>query len=289
MKPKRIAIFAAIGISLAVIILLVVRSQQAREPSYQGRSLSSWLEEFQMYGPEPNSPPAHAINQMGTNTIPCLLNILSYQESPLRKNIRRTTEKYIGRVSFLEMNSMRIVEAAYAINVLGTNAQPAFAALTNLFFVPKHSVCAAIALAGMGSNGVQVLLGAITNQNFSIRHSAVGGLGHARSNIETVVPELIKVLTNQESLMRGQATTALGLLQSQPELAVPALIERISDSDSQVRGGAIIALGEFGHRAKDAIPRLKEAFNDSDAVNADLAKQVVDEISSTNGSLKDVK
>ncbi len=280
------------GIFLAVIIFFVVRSQRARGPSYQGRSLSSWLDDFQFYGPDTNSPPALAINQMGTNTIPYLLDILSYQESPLRKNIRRTTEKYIGRVLFLEMNSMRIVEAAYAINVLGTNAQPAFAALTNLFFVPRHSVCAAIALAGIGSNGVQVLLGAVTNQNLSIlsiRHSAVGGLGHARNNIETVVPVLIGILTNQESLMRSEAAMSLGLLHSQPELAVPALIERINDSDSSVRGGAIIALKEFGHHAKAAIPRLKEAFNDSDALNVELAKQAVDEISSTNTSLQSVK
>lgn len=289
-KPKRIATTAIIlGIFLGVVFFFALRPRQSAEPSYQGQSLSSWLEEFRIYGPETNSPPAVAINQMGTNTIPYLLDILSYQESSLKKKIRKTTENHIGRVSFLQMNYMRFIEASYALNALGTNGQPAFDTLTNLFFTPRHSVCAAIALAGIGSNGVQILLDAVTNQNLAIRHSAVGGLGHARSNIEIVVPELIRVLTNQESLMRSQAATALGSLHSQPELSVPALAERLGDSDSLVRGGAIIALLQFGPQAKAAIPRLKDAFNDPDATNADLAKQAVDEISSSNDFLQSVK
>jgi hypothetical protein len=104
-KPKGIAIFAAIGISLAVIIFFVVRSQQPREPNYQGRSLSSWLEDFSDDSDEgfnTNSPASVAVRSMGTNTIPFLLEILSYAESTARKKLRKLAEKSPIPLTFFE-------------------------------------------------------------------------------------------------------------------------------------------------------------------------------------------
>jgi hypothetical protein len=96
----------------------------AREPQYQGRSLSEWLEQAQIAYAKcpdqehPERDPAYlvckvAINQMGTNCIPFLLDDLLAKESKLRQEIS-SLAKRPALASILTRNwahKLRMVEA----------------------------------------------------------------------------------------------------------------------------------------------------------------------------------
>lgn len=282
-KSKYILIFLAAAICLVGAIFFVFRVTKSPEPSYQGRSLSSWLEDFSGEGPNTNSPAGIAVRSMGTNAIPFLLDILSYEESPTRKSFRKLAEKSPIPLTFLGKNYMREVEAGYAMNVLGNQTESAFPELTNLFFKGRHSTVAAISLAGMGQKGVHFLLGAITNQNLDVmrfHYAAVNGLGLSHSDAKIIVPALIQILnTNDNSLMRYAAALSLGMLHAKPELSIPALIKSFDDPDQMHRFSVVFALGEFGSEAKPAIPLLLQARKDTDADVRDFAGKILQKIS----------
>ena len=278
-KSKYVWIFLTAAVCFAGVMFFANRVAQPREPRYEGRSLGSWLEDFSDEGPNTNSPAGIAVRNMGTNAIPFLMAILSYEESTARKRLRKLAGKSPIPFTFLDRNHMREVEAAYAMNALGNQVESAFPALTNLFLKGRHSVSTAISLAGMGRKGVPFLIDVATNRNLSMirfRHAAAGGLGCAHTDAEIIVPVLIQLLSTEEhSLMRHEAALSLGMLHEQPELSIPALIKSFDDPDQMQRFMVVFALGEFGSEAKPAIPILLQAQKDKDADVRDFAGKIL--------------
>ena len=64
-----------------------------REPEYEGKSLSEWLEGFNGSGPDINSEVSQAIVAMGTNALPCLVAILEAEDSRFKLNLIRLSRK----------------------------------------------------------------------------------------------------------------------------------------------------------------------------------------------------
>jgi len=77
---KKISIAAAILVSLITAVVLVSFRDVTNEPSYQGKPLSKWLENFFKLEP-PHDPPMPeaqiAIRSIGTNALPHLLRMFS--------------------------------------------------------------------------------------------------------------------------------------------------------------------------------------------------------------------
>jgi HEAT repeat protein len=145
---------------------------------------------------------------------------------------------------------------------MGTNAKPAFAALTNLLFHANTLSDAGIPLAGMGSEALPPLLAALTNQNAVIRHSAAYGLSWERSDLNIVVPALIARLSDQDRAVHLTAVQGLGQLHAEPGLAVPALMKDFPGSDPVLRGVILMSIGQFETNAGAAVPMLLEALSD---------------------------
>ncbi len=154
---KRLPIIAII-LAMILICWLMTCYGAAREPQYQGRTLSEWLEQAQTAyvkcadHEHPERDPEYlvckvAINQMGTNCLPFLLDDLLAKESKIRPEIsalarqpavaslltRKWTEKLRmievkGKNSTLQLH----IYALYGFAALEENAKPAEPALLKL-------------------------------------------------------------------------------------------------------------------------------------------------------------
>lgn len=256
----------AVGLFGILAAGLILISFGPKEPGYNGRSLSSWLDEWGQSYNDPTNHAAIAIRAIGSNGVPILLANLTNGVSSNDFQFWNVVGKAIPKEwSPLDRNRSRSVTAAHAINLVGVEAKSAFPTLTNLLTVRGHSLTAAIALAGMGHEGVAVLLQAVTNQDYVLRSSAVLALGGVRSDFDKVVPALIEELKHDEiSLLRGVAAADLIELHKQPDLVVPAFSEFLASPDASKRAWGATLLKGFGADAKAAIPLLLKARSDED-------------------------
>jgi hypothetical protein len=259
-------VFALAGV--AIIWIVVERSRPA-DPVYQGHRLSWWLDKWEDSHFVPTTPEAAAIRSIGSNGVPLLMSRVSFKRSSSEIKFWRMAAQVRPQSDPIPDDSMRAVGAGMALNLLGEGALPAYPALTNLFLSTNAMIPAGIALAGMGHEGIGVLMQALTNQDWRIRLLAVSGLEHARSDFEAIVPALLIIMqsrgTNQgDSLVIRNAQIALGKLHKDPEQVVPAFITLLNNPDSYTRWNAAIGLGRFGPEAKAAVSALQNALNDSD-------------------------
>jgi len=272
---RRTIVLELLGVLIAG---LIIWSVPPKEPAYQGRSLSSWLDEWDN-SPWPHdrtNPAVLAIRAIGSNAVPILLSRFSRDESTNEIKFWRFARNYVpDKWNPLYRTTTREATAAEAINVLGMEAKSAFPTLTNLFFSRRREkMYAAVGLAGLGHEGIMVLLQALTNQDWTLRFNAAFALGMARSDLDMVIPALIETATTKCSKpddydVCGKAAYALVRLHVKPELVIPVLSEFLASPDSGLRIWGARLLEGFGPEAKAAVPLLLKARTD---VNADVRR-----------------
>lgn len=177
---------------LGVIVLAVAvfKAMQPKEPEYQGRKLSEWLEDFDK-DENQSKQAAEALRAMGPSVIPCLVEQVT-SESPWWKRKLRQTSFKLGYKDFghtsEEINQVR-----------------AFWALA---FLEKESFSAIPALVSK--------LGEGETENTSIQLFLIN-MGPAS------VPELIKALESGPDVLRFRAIDVLRMIGEDASEAVPAL------------------------------------------------------------------
>jgi HEAT repeat protein len=273
-----------IGLAVAVVLLAGPGIYWLRpsEPSYQGKSLSQWLAGFTLtdyFSHNTNAPSMVASHAMGVKALPFLLYTVVYEEPRWKQSLRRWTH---GKISLPPQPSYYYdnkLAAACAINVLGPAAGAALPTLTNCFWRGgSNSFYAALALAGIGHEGAEVLMQGSTNQNLRLRSYSAEALGFVQSDTDEAVTTLVKLL-DEENLEYGSiAANSLGRLHHQPNLSIPALMKHLDSSKSSLRSFCVYAIGNFGAEAKMAIPALTKAMNDSNNCIRLDAKRVLEAI-----------
>src|SRR5712664_3913188 len=132
MGKKRGILLAVLFVALAGGFVWVL--SRPAEPVCQGKPLSAWLNEYNYLPGDTNQAAFAAVSELGTNAIPALLKIIESDDSPLQGLMFA-----VNRVQSLVHFPVRGTErqkwgASFALYAMGTNATPAFPALTNLLF-----------------------------------------------------------------------------------------------------------------------------------------------------------
>src|ERR1051325_12040053 len=79
---RRVAWFALVAL---IAIGFGIFASRPTEPKYRGRPVSDWLVALQQaQGGKPNVEAMEALQQLGTNAIPSLLEMLRRHDSPLK-------------------------------------------------------------------------------------------------------------------------------------------------------------------------------------------------------------
>jgi HEAT repeats len=258
-KPVRIALVILLAVVLGGFAWQVLRP---REPLYQGKPLSFWMDQMISADPGGNGfgiwqggESDAAVRNLGTNAIPTLLRFLRAKDS----NMTLSLLSFLQRQHFITIKHLpagiRNIEGANGFQILGARAEPALPALTNIYREDISRMSSQCTLRAIGNIGppakaaLPVLLEALSSSNGRARSLAIDALVSVHADASMVLPELLKSLSDPDAGVREAAARALGSFGGRATTAVPALTAMLQDPDGQVREQATNALKQIDREA----------------------------------------
>jgi hypothetical protein len=289
-KHRRIVV-AVLAIAVIGVMgwLALTGRHAAREPVYQGKTLSQWLS---IWGPAKTNLVAQdsikcsdAMKHMGTNAIPYLMRMFRTRDSDLMQRLLSAASKqHFVRVHYVSARNLRD-RATMGLFMLGADAKDAVPELIQAYDAEsdsnlRASVVNIFASIGPGAKaGIPCVLRsvAVTNTNEFERVFATSALGKIHADASNVIPILISNLSDKSKGVQHASATALGQYESNAKAAVPALIKlkeqfppatypsysygSVYSPDDQIAplvapnpgGAAMKALSRIDHETYDAI------------------------------------
>jgi hypothetical protein len=273
---------------LAVVLLIGVLAAfvtREKEPAYQGRSLSEWLSAYdQANATAPAKEAEAAIQQIGTNALPCLLECVRYERPkrgirPALAHLLRVMPHAFRRQALVEWayderGASRAGRGIMAFAILREDqARPAIPELARLLSDPRStniSRSIVVALAFAGEDAIPALSAYLANTNAAHRLHVVFACGSAAMFRTNMVPPLVEWLGHTDPEVRAAVAFQLGQLApftTQPQMVINALIGCLrANSDPSVRVAAIDAIAKYAD-AEDAqatVPSLLEMAGQPD-------------------------
>jgi len=245
-----------VQIALAVLFVAIVggiawQLLREREPVYQGRPLSAWLEQYGTnqwslgQNGELEKQAETAIRQIGTNALPMLLERLRARDTRLKQVMMIWMQKQkLVHFNFKSANQCH-VEAVAAYEVLGP----------------------------LASAQVHSLIDVLSNDSSPVvRYGAASALGDIGPEAKLAAPALCRATKDSNPTIRNNSFWALSRILPDPELTIPVLIAGLDDTDRTARENAAIALGRYGQQAKAAVPALVRTLSTNRAAGFSLKK-----------------
>ena len=264
-------------VAVVVVVLVAVAVWPGpKEPEYEGKKLSEWLE----LQPLQSRESAEAVRAIGTNAVPFLTRWVEFELPPWRLRLLRTYAKVpnplrINKVGSWVVDSDAQRRAANAVNgfqVLGDWARSAVPELARYIADPAKldysRVAIALAYAG-GEEALPPLLTALEDKSRpAIRRTscavAIGRVKYRGPELKQAIPVLISCVQETNQFVPSVAAATLGTLGIQAEICVPVLSNATRSADVRLRRNSVRALGEFGPAARSALNVVTNATNDSD-------------------------
>jgi HEAT repeat protein len=223
---------------LGIVLWLALRPSP-QEPTYQGRSLRSWLREYhrnrQRWGTDAETTKAAlAIRHIGTNGVATLLRMLCAEDPGVITKLQELDRR--GLLLKVRPNPawLQQQEAAMGFELLGPDAKDAVPALVGLF----------------------------ERRIISSGWAAGGALGTIGPGAKAAVPALLAAATNADPSMRPGALLALKGIHSDPARTIPVMVGALNDTN---RGVAVVAYCGLVAFQKEARPILTQLLTNQDA------------------------
>jgi len=242
----------------AVVSCAVVLLGRASQPTYDGYTLTHWLQENWLGGPESD----RALRSIGTNALPYLIKGIENPYNPLPGPMTPA-----WKIENPTVPRDQLIVRAF--KTLGPVAEPLIPELDKLTqdkdpFVAQNALNA---LVLMGPKGFPSVIAAARNPNYPYRGRATFLLGEAHflgMGAEPVAVELAKMM--DDPAINQEAAHAIGELRIRPDICVPALAKVIQNTNTNpnLRAMATTSLLWFEDKAIPALPALTNALADPD-------------------------
>jgi HEAT repeat protein len=234
------------------------------EPSYHGRKLSEWLDDYNQAGSIDKAQPVfEAIRAMGTNALPFLLANLKHQDSPLKmKFYALAANQHLLKPPLYGADPYRFT-SIMALSALGSNAAPIFPELLEISLQTNTYWFGMYSLLGIGPSAIPTLAKACHSANVEVRTSAILMICIMKN---TGSPHFSWGYRNAP--VNGKPMLILGWAVSDREQR--EMVNLLEDSDPAVRKASAETIARFCAPVyaavdKSAIPPLTQLFkNDAD-------------------------
>jgi hypothetical protein len=256
-RGKRLFVVVAAVIAVAIVAVAVWPGE--REPEYQGKKLSEWLELYtkSLYdtGDEKNPiamEAKEAVSQIGTNAVPKLIEWL--QPSPNHGRLEAARGflhlpfgvYYV--IGFFSAGAPmdHTTKAVYGFSILRERAIEALPELSRMLKDTNAVRNAVYCIGSMGKPGFDRLVAALADTNQMDRPyiaSLVGQLG-VDSNAAAATTALLECIKDQDPEVVASAVAGLGMAGFDGR-KVPALREAVGHSNLNVRIQATNALARI--------------------------------------------
>lgn len=274
-------VLVACGILALAVLWQLLRD---REPSYQGRTLSEWVEQA---GPaylwNDSDEQVKAVRAIGTNAIPTILDWISYEPSPLRKKMAELAETLPfgirpDSISFAEERADRAVTV---FHILGPRAQAAIPELTRLALTApdqRRAVRCIIALTHLGPEALPSALALVTNSPPHTRSYAILTLHAYGTNAAVAVPILVQYLSDKDNWIAEDAATTLGGFGSLRSVVIQSLTNAMRSLSTQARVRAVEIILQAKAPTSETVPALLPLLTDPEYTVRDATTNVLLEI-----------
>jgi HEAT repeat protein len=254
---------------------LVLWWRKSQEPSYQGRNVRSWIKDLTSPVESIRTTASHALNEIGSDAIPILLETLNRHDGPLKTTLIRISERQqIARFKFTPASESQR-QARKGFSALGRKGKPAIPELVKILAHTNTAQLAAHILCDFDNEAIPALLIAATNANDVVRGNVLSDLGLRHTNAPGVIPALVAGLNDISPNVRALAAFSLAQIPQAADSAVHELIAALEDRNEGVRNTAANTLGSFGAQAEQAVPALLRMFQGASALAVEGLTTVV--------------
>jgi hypothetical protein len=269
MRRRRLII--GMAVLLAVLCSVAVFAFWPREPHYQGRPLSQWLEDLNSGQPWVQAQAAEALRHMGTNSLPGLVHRIQQRDSALKRRVMVVLSKrHLPGAQYWKPAAYEQRKAWRALRVLGRSAEPAVPAVVAALQDGSAGLEAAATLPWLGPAGVRGLTNALAHaggHQFEEIYKALGC--YARDFRSGAMPKqdqefvlqacakaVVAHVADPDFLVRCLTLASMEYLPVEPEAVIPAVTNHLARQDLFPHWPELAALGRFGPAAKAAVPAL---------------------------------
>lgn len=261
------------AVVLLVILCMILLPRGDDEPRYKGRSLQYWL----LAAEQPNDleEATEALTQIGTNSLPFLLEWIQHEQSPGRMRALAMIPPAFEEIAHpfaVTHRDLLASASAEGFHYVGTNAVLAIPELQTFVWTtnaPQTAFNSMRALTQIGTNGLPPLIAAAKDPQYPLRVYAVAAIAfcpNASGAKEITMPLLIALLSDTTNPhIAPLAAIGLGRITNAPESTIPALMNAFTSpaAPERVRIAAAQSLGELGTQAVGALPALTNALTDT--------------------------
>jgi hypothetical protein len=223
-------------------------------------SIDTWRES----GDFATNDTAFAVRAMGTNAIPQLIRLMSSRPSrwttirgAIAERLPDKLREFFYPYHSGDFAERQNVAAFDGFTILGTNAEPALPALSNLLFQGREHLQLTWAIANIGPKGIALLTNALDRQPPSRRNDAALALGLQYEDAKSAVPALVNCV--EQGNAGYDVLGALGRIGCDEPRLVPALMRLLEAKGAQANpkvdtGMAFLLLGLQREKARVAAP-----------------------------------
>jgi HEAT repeat protein len=264
----------SVGFLLAALILgsIVALASRSRDPSYGGRTLTSWLKDYSdaaLDEVQRRSRCEEAIRAIGAEkAVPHLLRMAEAQDGPIRSWIIQKNERWNFRPLKLREAGLTQQLGIAGFEALETNCAGAVPELARLMEDTNHAFTALRCLVGIGGPAETPVCQALTNRSPQLRAFAASQLAWVTEDIDIYFARLEGPLTDPDASVRFAAVQALGFQLGYPKEVIPLLVRAMGDSQQSVSGYAAKFLGELGTNGLTAFGALSNVVENGNAYMA---------------------
>ena len=314
---RKLVIASIVALVVAIAAILLVRDeQQFRLATHNGKTVKEWAGELHLnYDPRMTNAATEAFVIMGSNAVPALRSLLNtrepiYERTFLQqaRRIPVAARQYLFQKIKPGHTTQYRVSAARALGIIGPAAGDALPELLDALSETNSQITwvAAQNISALGPKAIEAVMGLVTNDNPSVRHTAIYALGEAKTNALPATALLIRATmdTNQnvrasafyslsrigrpalpltaemaathpDADIRNAAFRSLIVMMPAPGLVPQSLLVN-STNNAEMRRLAILTLGRSRLTNDHVLTLIQTALKDEDASVREAAKRVAD-------------